>query len=58
MDSGTAFTAGRTPKSAPVQIANQEVLAALVKLSGGQSFGFDERAWMNWWASASRTGFN
>lgn len=58
LNGGTAFTAGRTPRSAPVQIANQEVLAALVKLSGGQSFGFDERAWMNWWASASRAGFN
>ncbi len=56
LDGGNAFTAGHQPKSAPIQIANQEVLGALVKLSGGQSFGFDERAWMNWWASASRTG--
>ena len=49
-----AFSAGRQAKSQSYQVANQEVLAALVKLSGGQSFGFDERAWMNWWASASR----
>jgi hypothetical protein len=48
------FSAGRQ-KAAVVQVANQEVLAALVKLSGGQSFGFDQRAWMNWWASASRS---
>ena len=49
------FTAGNQPKTAPVQVANQEVLAALVRLSGGQSFGFDQRSWMNWWVSASRS---
>jgi hypothetical protein len=49
-----AFTAGRQAKTVPYQVANQEVLTALVTLSGGQSYGFDQRAWMHWWASASR----
>jgi hypothetical protein len=52
---GMSFSAGRQPKSLAYQVANQEVLGALVKLSDGQSFGFDQRAWLNWWASASRT---
>lgn len=51
---GMSFTAGRQAKSLSYQVANQEVLGALVKLSDGLSFGFDQRAWMNWWASASR----
>lgn len=55
LNGDASFAAGNQPKSAPVQVANQEVLAALVKLSGGQSFGFDQRAWMNWWISASRS---
>lgn len=47
------FSAGKSKTSVPVQVANQQVLAALVELSGGQSFGFDQRAWSHWWASVS-----
>ena len=32
------------------EMTNQEVLHALVKLSGGTTFGFNEEAWQRWYA--------
>jgi hypothetical protein len=32
------------------ELTNQEVLYALVKLSGGTTFGFNEKAWQRWYA--------
>ena len=47
------LTVGQSPERIAYQIPNQEVLKALVQLSGGQSFGFDPQAWINWWTVAS-----
>jgi hypothetical protein len=53
-DAGSTAGLERGPRMVPVQVANQDVLAALVHLSGGESFGFDQRAWSNWWSLAAR----
>ncbi|MGE0755789.1 MAG: HEAT repeat domain-containing protein [Pirellulaceae bacterium] len=45
-----AFATGGDGLIIPYQATNQGVLQALVSLSGGQSFGFDQRAWRNWWS--------
>lgn len=34
--------------------ANEEVLFALTKLSGGENFGYDQQAWANWLAVQNR----
>ncbi len=56
IQSGDSFTTGPT---APQVIArpamNQEVLKALVKLTR-VSFGFDQRAWRNWYTVQQRRG--
>jgi hypothetical protein len=49
-DSGqsTPFSERRLPPIVLVQVANHDVLAALVELSGGKSFGFNQEAWRRW----------
>lgn len=45
----TGLSAGGSKTSViPVRVQNQQVLNALVKLSQGASFGFDQQAWHNW----------
>ncbi|HUG68188.1 MAG TPA: HEAT repeat domain-containing protein [Pirellulaceae bacterium] len=52
--SGGAYTSGPTsPQVITQTAANQEVLKTLVKLSG-VSFGFDQRAWRNWYTLEER----
>jgi hypothetical protein len=48
------ISVGGSAEKIAYQVPNQEVLKALVRLSGGQTFGFDARAWTNWWAISSR----
>jgi hypothetical protein len=36
-------------------VPNREVLEALTRLSGGTSFGYDQRAWRHWLAQEQRT---
>jgi hypothetical protein len=38
------------PKAVERQVSNQGVLSALTELSGGESFGFDKQAWLDWYA--------
>jgi len=47
----TGFSAGGETKVIPVTVTNQDVLQALIALSGGANFGFDERAWQYWLAN-------
>jgi hypothetical protein len=51
---GTAFSAGDETKVFPVTVTNQQVLDALIRLSGGANFGFDKRAWQFWLANENR----
>ncbi len=44
----TGFATGSQPDTVLVPVLNQDVLSALVRLSGGQSFGFDVDAWRAW----------
>jgi hypothetical protein len=45
---GTGFSAGSETQVIPQTFRNQEVLTALIRLSGGMNFGFDQRAWQHW----------
>jgi len=45
---GTGFSAGSETQVIPYTERNQEVLTALIRLSGGMNFGFDQRAWQHW----------
>lgn len=45
---GTGFSAGGQPQVIPHTVNNQEVLTALIRLSGGVNFGFDKQAWRYW----------
>ncbi|MCO6454940.1 MAG: HEAT repeat domain-containing protein [Pirellulaceae bacterium] len=47
---GTGLSTGGGPLVSYPTVPNTEVLDALVKLSGGQNFGFDQRAWRHWLA--------
>jgi hypothetical protein len=47
----TPMSQRRLPPVVNVQVANHDVLSALVSLSGGLSFGFDQEAWQRWHAS-------
>lgn len=51
---GTTFGAGDQSRVIPCTVANQEVLDALVRLSGGANFGFDKKAWASWLAAENR----
>jgi hypothetical protein len=47
-DGGTSFQGGQSPKVYFHTVQNGEVLAALTRLAGGQTFGFDAAAWRRW----------
>ena len=51
---GTGFSAGDDRKVIPRTVSNQEVLQALIRLSGGANFGFDKKAWQFWLAHENR----
>jgi hypothetical protein len=46
--SGSMFSRGGRTEVVNVPMQNQDVLAALTRLAGGPSFGFDQQAWRNW----------
>ena len=48
---GGSFSTSPAIEFMPVAVPNQEVLAALVELSDGISFGFDQVAWRRWQAA-------
>ncbi len=48
---GTGFSMGNKTQTGVVRVPNPQVLSALVKLSGGVSFNFDQQAWHNWYAA-------
>jgi HEAT repeats len=50
---GAGFMTGARSEFVYRRVPNQEVLSALVHLSGGNSFGFDVRAWKYWQAVES-----
>jgi len=52
-DSGksTPVSERKLPPVILVRVANQDVLASLVELSNGMSFGFNQDAWRRWYAS-------
>lgn len=45
---GTGFSTGGEPLVISQTVNNQEVLTALIRLSGGVNYGFDKRAWQYW----------
>ena len=45
---GTGLSAGGQTQVIPRTVNNQEVLTALIRLSGGVNFGFDKQAWRYW----------
>lgn len=45
---GTGFSAGGEPLVISQTVNNQEVLSALIRLSGGVNYGFDKQAWQYW----------
>ena len=49
------MTMGTGAQASIVEVPNQRVLDALVQLSGGASFGFDQRAWHAWLAAENRS---
>jgi len=52
---GTGFSSGEPPQVIPWTVRNDEVLQALILLSGGVNLGFDQRAWNSWLANENRT---
>ncbi len=46
---GTTF--GGKPETTIEKSQNQDVLAALVKLSDGRNFSYEKQAWLSWYAS-------
>ncbi|MBN1852349.1 MAG: HEAT repeat domain-containing protein [Pirellulales bacterium] len=52
---GSGFSTGGSPYIS-MQMKNQPVLNALIKLSGGQVFEFDQPAWRQWYALSRRAG--
>jgi hypothetical protein len=49
---GTGMSTGDAKKVFEVQAKNPEVLAALIKLTDGVSFGFDRDGWLRWWEAS------
>ncbi|GAB6166470.1 hypothetical protein JCM19992_24700 [Thermostilla marina] len=45
---------GNTPKYVKQEVMNRPILEALVDLSGGVNFGFDEARWRAWYAQQRR----
>jgi tetratricopeptide (TPR) repeat protein len=55
---GSSFQAGGSTTVYNRVAQNQEVLDALVRLSGGQSFGYDPEAWKRWYNAERARGGN
>jgi hypothetical protein len=53
-DSGAFSFGGSGPKVVPRNIQNPAVLAALVSLSGGTSFDYDQEQWRRWLAAQAK----
>jgi hypothetical protein len=51
---GTSFSAGDSTKVIPRSVNNQQVLEALIRLSGGANFEFNKKAWRYWLANENR----
>lgn len=51
---GTGFSAGGETRVIPRTVKNQEVLTALIRLSGGVNFGFERQAWQYWLDNQNR----
>ena len=51
---GGGLSVGSTVKRVKKDMQNQAVLDALATLAGGANFGFDERAWKNWYAQQTK----
>jgi len=51
---GNSFTAGNGAKTTRVTVNNQQVLNALVGITGGVNFGFDQKAWRHWQSAQKR----
>jgi hypothetical protein len=51
---GTGFSAGGEPLVISQTVNNQEVLTALIRLSGGVNYGFDKQAWQYWLDNENR----
>jgi hypothetical protein len=49
-NNGGGFSMGDQTRAGVVHAPNQQVLSALVKLSGGVTFNFDQQAWRNWYS--------
>ncbi len=47
---GSSFVAGARTEVVRQMVQNQDVLAALTRLTRGPSFGFNQEAWRNWYA--------
>ncbi len=45
---GTGFSAGQQTRVIPQTVRNPEVLTALIRLSRGMNFGYDQQAWRRW----------
>jgi hypothetical protein len=50
----SGLSAGSEATTIPWTVSNQEVLQALIQLSHGANFGFDQTAWRFWLASETR----
>jgi len=48
------LNAGKKSNVIPVRANNPEVLSALIRMSGGINFGYDQQAWRNWHATQKR----
>ena len=48
---GNSFQTGDSPQIHHETVQNKEVLNALTRLAGGQSFGYDVPAWRRWHAA-------
>ncbi len=49
-NNGNAGMTQGQPKAVERQVSNQGVLSALTEISGGENFGFDKQAWLDWYA--------
>lgn len=48
-DGSSSFTQNDSPQVQIIRVQNQQVLDALTTLSGGSTFGFDQKAWRYWY---------
>ncbi|HTQ37547.1 MAG TPA: HEAT repeat domain-containing protein [Pirellulales bacterium] len=51
---GGGMTMGSAPKRIRREMTNQQVLDALISLTGGVNYGFDKGAWRKWYASEKK----